>query len=64
MLIQTLENSSSKGLKTVAAVTNHAFEIFLFLAQRGKADLAYAKPLAVSAIKPNFFHRSECNALT
>ena len=34
----------------VAAVTNHAFEVFLFLAQRGKADLAYAKPLATSAI--------------
>lgn len=35
----------------VAEVTEHAFNVFVYLAQRGKADIAYAKPLAISAIK-------------
>jgi hypothetical protein len=35
----------------VAEVTAHAFEVFIYLAQHGKANLAYAKPLAASAIR-------------
>jgi hypothetical protein len=35
----------------VAEVTDLAFQVFLYLAQRGKADIAYPKPLAISAIK-------------
>ena len=35
----------------VAEVTELAFEVFLYLARRGKAEIAYAKPLAISSIK-------------
>jgi hypothetical protein len=35
----------------VSEVTERAFHVFSYLAQRGKADLAYARPLAMSAIK-------------
>jgi hypothetical protein len=35
----------------VSEVTDLAFQVFLYLAQRGKADIAYPKPLAISAIK-------------
>ena len=35
----------------VAEVTEQAFHVYLSLAQRGKADIAYPKPLAISAIK-------------
>ena len=35
----------------VAEVTAYALEVFLCLAQHGKANLAYAKPLATSAIR-------------
>jgi len=35
----------------VAEVTDLAFHVFRYLAQRGKADIAYPKPLAISAIK-------------
>lgn len=37
--------------RLVAQVTEHAFEVFVYLAHRGKADLVYAKPLAMSAIE-------------
>jgi hypothetical protein len=35
----------------VGEVIGCAFHVYVFLAQRGKADIAYAKPLAISAIK-------------
>ena len=35
----------------VAEATAYAFKIFVLLAQRGRADIAYASPLAVIAIK-------------
>jgi hypothetical protein len=35
----------------VDEVTEHAFHVYVSLAQRGKADIAYPKPLAISAIK-------------
>jgi hypothetical protein len=37
--------------KLVSEVTERAFRVFSYLAQHGKADLAYARPLAMSAIK-------------
>lgn len=35
----------------VAEVTQRAFHVFLHLSERGRSDIAYAKPLASSAIK-------------
>jgi hypothetical protein len=35
----------------VAEVSDLALQVFMYLAQRGKADIAYPKPLATSAIK-------------
>ena len=35
----------------VAEVTAHAFKIFVMLAQRGKVDIAYARPLAAAAVQ-------------
>jgi len=35
----------------VTAVAERAFHVFVTLAQRGKADLAYARPLAMTAIE-------------
>ncbi|MFO7901247.1 MAG: hypothetical protein ACQESR_13195 [Planctomycetota bacterium] len=37
--------------KLVAEVTERAFHVFLQLSERGRGDIAYAKPLAKSAIK-------------
>ena len=35
----------------VADVIDHALQVFLYLAERGMADVAHPKPLAISAIK-------------
>jgi hypothetical protein len=37
--------------RLVAEVVEHAFHVFFHLAQRGKVEVVYAKPLAISAIK-------------
>lgn len=44
-----LETSQLEEL--VAEVTERAFHVFLHLSERGRGDMAYAKPLATSAIK-------------
>jgi hypothetical protein len=35
----------------VAEAIEHAFRVYALLAERGKADIVYAKPLAISAVK-------------
>lgn len=42
---------SSELEELVAEVTERAFHVYMHLSERGRADIAYAKPLAFSAIK-------------